>query len=622
VTALTAERTDDVAAGVSAREHVIHPDTSRSWLRRALPLIRRRGWQFAGALGAALGSLLLTFEFPRVLNAAVNEALVAKSTPLLPYVREALVLALASGILAFLARQQLMRLAYDLEADLRELVFDHISAMSSDFYDRYRSGELISRASSDVRAIQLYLAFGPFVVVQCAGALVAFGFMVTIDWVLALVSLGVLPLVAWSAVRLQRTLLPASWIIQSRLAEVATVVDESVSGVRVVKSFGAERRQLAALARTAARLAWAMVRDADLRSRWAPVAQNAAQLGMVLVLVIGSQRVLSGDLQVGAILAFATYAFLVQAPFQMVGALVMLGQRASASAQRVFELLDEAPRVADSPQASQLVITDGEVVFQGVRFGYSPERPVLAGVDLRLRRGEVVALVGRAGSGKTTLTRLLTRDYDVDAGRITIDGQDIRSVTLSSLRRSVAQALEEPFLFSGTIRDNIRYGRPRASDREVEEAARLASAHDFIAALPEGYDTIVGERGYTLSGGQRQRVALAREALMGAPVLILDDATSALDVEVESAVHAALTADPRGRTTLVVAHRLSTIAAADRVVVLDEGRVIAEGSHHELLRTSPVYADVLAHAHPHEAPRDEAEARTELSEPVGEVLPL
>jgi ATP-binding cassette subfamily B protein len=578
----------------------ISPDRSRTWLRRALPLVLSHKGTFAMALSSALASLVLSLRLPTVLSAAIDDSLVTRRTALDHYVWQAGLLAVGTAVLGLVARQLLMRVAYDLDFDLRNLLFEHLSRMPAAFFDRHQSGQLISRANSDIRAIQLYLAFGPFVVVQCAGAAVAFGFMLSIDVPLAFASMVTLPLVAAAAVRMQRTLLPASWLIQSRLAEVATVVDESISGVRVVKSYAAEGRELRTLTRAATRLQWANVKDADLRARFAPVVQNVSQLGMVVLLLLGGYRVVHGHLQVGAILAFSSYVFLLQAPFQMLGNLVMLGQRAAASAGRVYELLDEQPTVTDRPGAPVLGVSRGRVTFEGVQFGYDPSRPVLDGLDLVLRRGEVVALVGRTGSGKSTVGRLLTRTYDVDAGAIRIDGTDIRDVTQRSLRSAVGVVMEEPFLFSASIRDNIAYGRPDATLAEVEHAARVAAAHEFVLELPEGYETLVGERGYSLSGGQRQRIALARAVLVDSPVLVLDDATSSLDVQVEATVHAALAETLPGRTVLVVAHRLSTISTADRVVVLEGGRIVAEGTHQQLLASSPVYNDVLAQVHPHE----------------------
>jgi ATP-binding cassette subfamily B protein len=457
--------------------------------------------------------------------------------------------------------------------------------------------------------------------VQCASALIAFGFMLTIDVTLAIVTMATLPVVAWASNRMQTSLQPATWLIQSRLADVATLVDESISGARVVKSFAAEDRQVAALHQSAGRLRWAYERLADLRASLAPVVQNVSQLGMVTLLLVGGYKVMNGDMEVGAILAFASYVALLQGPFQMLGHLIMFGQTAAASARRVFALLDEQPTVVDRENATDLVVQEGEVRFEDVHFGYLPGVPVLDGFNLTLRRGETVALVGRTGSGKSTVARLLTRAYDVEGGRITVDGTDVRDVTQTSLRAAVAVAMEEPFLFSTTIRDNIAYGAPDATHEQVEQAARTAGAHDFITTLPQGYDTLVGERGYTLSGGQRQRVALARTLLIGAPILVLDDATSSLDVEVEATVHHALERTLPDRTVLVVAHRLSTIGMADRVVVLDEGRVIAEGTHAELLTTSSAYTEVLAHvaAHQETAEDDAPTVPTSSFEP--ELLP-
>jgi ATP-binding cassette subfamily B protein len=486
--------------------------------------------------------------------------------------------------------------AYGIESDLRNTLYAHLSRMSFAFYDRHQSGQLISRANSDIRAVQMYLTFGPFILVQCLGAFIAFGFMLGIDVPLAFVSMATIPLVSWSAIRMRRGLQPASWLIQSRLADVATIVDENINGVRVVKAFAAEEREVRALRKAADKLAWAYVKDADLRARFTPVVQNLSQLGLVFVLLLGGYEVIHGHLGVGAILAFSSYIVMLQAPFQMLGMLVMMGQRASVSAQRVYELLDEQPTVADRPGAAELTVAGGHVRFRDVSFGYTEGPLVLDGFDLELHRGETVALVGRTGAGKSTVGRLLSRFYDLDGGSITIDGQDVRDVTLTSLRAAVGVVMEEPFLFSASLRDNIAYGVPGATDAQVRAAAAAAGADTFIQQLPGGYATVVGERGYTLSGGQRQRVALARTLLVEAPIVVLDDATSSVDVEVEAAIHDALREHSADRTVLLIAHRLSTISLADRVVVLDEGRIVAGGTHAELLATSPLYNEVLAQA--------------------------
>jgi ATP-binding cassette subfamily B protein len=336
------------------------------------------------------------------------------------------------------------------------------------------------------------------------------------------------------------------------------------------------------------------VATVDTRARYTPIMENLPRIGLVVVLLYGGWLVIDGQLQLGVLVAFNAYILMMQAPFRLLGFFLMLQQRAAASAQRIYEVLDEPAEIVDRPGAVDLIDPRGRVEFRHVRFGYADGPDVLSDVDLTIEPGERVAIVGRIGSGKSTVARLLPRFYDVRDGAVVVDGRDVRDLTLASLRASVGLVLDEPFLFSTSVRDNIAYGRPDASDEEVEAAARAAQAHGFIAALPDGYETVVGERGYTLSGGQRQRIAIARTLLVNPTFLVLDDATSAIDVRVEQEIHAALEALLEARTTIVIAHRLSTIALADRVVLLEGGRVAAGGTHAHLLATDPRYAAVLA----------------------------
>ena len=596
-----------------APEAWIDPDPTKSWLRRALPVVAAHRGMFITALSMSFLGLVLQVEIPQLLGSgALDKAVVpfveqslrpvSQRLPashfdhiLIRYVVLVLGLALLAGVCGYIARVFLLTTAYQIEFDLRNIIYTHLSRMSFEFYDRVQSGQLISRANSDIRSVQMYLTFGPSILVQCLVAVVAFAYMLYINVPLALVSMAAMPFIYVSGVRMRKVLFPVSWLIQSRLAEVATIVDENINGVRVVKSFAAEDRQLDLLARAAERVRWAYVKDADVRAQFTPVVQNLSQLGLALVLLFGGYLVVHGHIQVGTILTFSFWIVMLQMPFQMLGMLIMLGQRASASAQRIYEILDQSPAVQDRPDAVDLTGSRGEVEFRHVTFSYTADGPaILDDFNLHLRPGETVAVVGRTGSGKSTLARVLDRFYDVTDGQVSVDGHDVRDLTLRSLRANVGIVLDEPFLFSVSIRDNIAFGRPDADFADIEAAARAAGADGFIRELGDGYDTVVGERGYTLSGGQRQRIAIARTLLVNPPILVLDDATSAVDVQVEQAIHRSLEELMVGRTTIIVAHRLSTIGLADRVVLMDGGRVVADGTHSDLLENVPLYAEVLA----------------------------
>jgi len=584
----------------------IDPDVTKSWLRRALPLVRAHQRLLLTSLTLSLVGLLVQVQIPDVLRRGIDDAIVARTADLNTYVWLLAGLAVVQGLLNFAARKFLLRTAYEIEYDLRTTIYAHLVRLPYGFYDRVQSGELMSRASSDIRAVQMYLAFGPSILVQCAIAVIAFVLMLSISPLLAVVAMATMPIIAALGVWMRKAIFPVSWLIQARLARVTTIVDENTQGVRVVKAFAAEPRQLNALAAAADKVRWAYRRDALIRSRWAPTLESLPRLGLALVLLIGGWMVIDGQTTVGTIVAFNSYVLMLQPPFRMLGMMIMLGQRAAASAQRIYEILDTESEIAE-PEHPVEARLRGDVEFDGVRFAYADGTLALENLDLRIASGETVALVGRTGSGKSTLGRLLARYYDTTAGAVRIDGRDVRLYSLADLRTQVGIVPEEPFLFSASIRDNIAFGRPDAGDDDVVAAATAAGADEFVRELPEGYDTVVGERGYTLSGGQRQRVAIARALLMNPPVLVLDDATSAVDVTVEQHIHAALRELMVGRTTLIVAHRLSTIGLADRVLLLEGGRIVADGTHRELLASEPRYARVLAEFEPGDIPAQRAD---------------
>jgi ATP-binding cassette subfamily B protein len=590
-------------ARYDAPQATIDPDKSKTWLRRAMPILKSHRKIFIVSLVLSFVGLVLQVQVPKLLSDAINNSIYPalyhrRGVPLHFYVWWVVGLAVAGVVAGYISRLYLFQTAYRIEFDLRNIIYEHLTKMSFPFYDRVQSGQLISRANSDIRSVQMYMTFAPMILVQCSIALVAFGFMLWINVPLAFVAMITMPFVYLTGVKMRKSMFPVSWIIQARLAEVATVVDENINGVRVVKSFAAEQQQLRSLAKAAEKVRWGYVKDADLRARWTPTIQNLPQVGLALVLLVGGYMVIHGHLQIGSIVAFYSYLLMMQAPFMMLGMIIMMGQRAAASAGRIYEILDEQPTIVDRPGAVDLVHCEGDVKFAAVDFAYGGDDAplVLSDFDLHLRPGETVALVGRTGVGKSTVARLLTRFYDVTAGAVEVDGHDVRDLTLASLRSHIGIVLDEPFLFSISIRDNIAYGRPTAAMDEIEAAARAAGADEFINDLAEGYETVVGERGYTLSGGQRQRIAIARTLLVNPPILVLDDATSAIDVQVEQQIHGALRVLMEGRTTLIIAHRLSTISLADRVVLMDGGAIVADGTHAELLAGTPLYAEILAQA--------------------------
>ncbi|HTT59102.1 MAG TPA: ABC transporter ATP-binding protein [Acidimicrobiales bacterium] len=572
----------------------ISRDQNLSWWRRVLPVIKSHRATFITAIVLSFVSLVFQVLVPNMLSDDIDHTFVKHISSLHTDVISVVIVGVLAGVAGIISRQFLYNTAYNVEADLRSLIYQHLTWLSFSFYDRVQSGQLISRANSDIRSVQMYSIFAPLIIVQCCIGLVAFCFMLSINWVLALIAMIVMPILYVVGIKMRRVMFPISWVTQARLAEVATVVDENVNGVRVVKSFAQEEAEIDRLADAAEGVAWAYIKDANLRAIWSPWVQNLPQLGLALVLLVGGWMVLHGDLIYPQILAFSLYLLMMQAPFMMLGQLVMMGQRAKASAARIFEILDENPEITERPGAYDLIDVKGQIDFNHVDFSYDNGAEILNDFDLHIAAGDTVALVGRTGSGKSTVARLLDRFYDVCGGAIAIDGHDIRDVTLFSLRENVGVVLDEPFLFSISIRDNIAYGWPDAPLEAIEAAARAANAHEFIEHLPEGYDTVVGERGYTLSGGQRQRIAIARTLLLNPPILILDDATSAIDVHVEAGIYAALRDLMSSRTTIIIAHRISTIALARRVIVLDEGRVLASGTHEELLRTEPLYSEILA----------------------------
>jgi ATP-binding cassette, subfamily B, bacterial len=513
------------------------------------------------------------------------------------------IVAVFSATFTGLRRYVAFREARWIEADLRDRLFAHLQRLHFAFHDQSQTGQLMSRANTDLQQVQAFVVMIPITISNAVTVLAVTVILAFIDPFLTLLALGSLPFMNVLATRFSRRLYPSVMGIQRESAELAAVVEESVAGVRVIKGLGAERVQAARLKGEAEDVYDQSMAAARTRASFLPGLELLPNIGLIAVLAYGGHQVLNGDLSLGSLIAFNVYIAMLVWPLRMLGMIVAQAQRAVVSAERVDEVLATAPLVADAPRPVALPTGGGAVAFDGVRFSYGGRTPVLDDFDLRVPPGESVALVGATGSGKTTVARLIPRFYDVDAGRITLDGVDVRDLRLRDLRRAIGIVFEDTFLFSDTIAANIAFADPDAPHAAIERAARLAGAHEFICELGDGYATRIGERGYSLSGGQRQRIAIARAILADPRVLILDDATSAVDPTKEHEIRDALTEVMRGRTTIVIAHRPATIALADRVVLIDSRRVAAEGTHESLLAADDRYRQVLAAAAARESRR-------------------
>ncbi len=535
---------------------------------------------------------------PIMLTPAINQGIIAGNTgDLIKWSLAIFAAGVVQGASTGVRRYLAFGVSYRVEADLRHRLFAHLQRLHFAFQDQAQTGQLMSRAATDLQQVQNFLVMIPITVASVLIVAGVTALLFSINPVLAALALGSLPFLNLAARRFSDRVNVPSMQLQRELAELSTVVEETVTGIRAVKGFGAERAQARHLEERSNAVYREGVRVGDVRAAFVPLLTFLPAIGVVAVLWYGGYQILDGHMSIGELSSFILFVYMLVTPLQMIGGLIAQGQRAVASAQRVDEILSTEPVIVDPHHPVALPPGRGEVRFEGVTFGYSPgSDPVIQDLDLEIRAGEAVALVGPTGSGKTTVARLIPRFYDVSAGRVILDGVDVRDLRLRELRRSIGIVFEDTFLFTDTVRANIAFAEPDAPFERVQWAARMAGADEFISELADGYGTLIGERGYSLSGGQRQRVALAR-AILGDPrVLVLDDATSSVDPTKEHEITEAMREVMQNRTTIVIAHRPATVALADRVLLLDRGHIVAEGTHHELLETSRRYRDVLAQA--------------------------
>ena len=564
--------------------------------RRLLGFLRPYRRQLWGSLVFAWAAMGMTVLIPWLVGRAVDAIRDGQREDLLPLAATIVAAAILRLGLTVVRRLVAGKVSLAVEFDLRERFYRHLQALELGFFDSQQTGQLMSRATVDLQSIRFFLGYGLIFITQNLLTLtLATAVMLAMKPGLAVLALAPAPIVVLTAARYSRLSRPAVQEVQQRIAELTAEAEENVSGIRIVKAFAREEHQLRRFRRAVTRVFDQSIYSTRLQAFFSPLIGLLPQLGIALVLLVGGRQVINGSLSLGEFTAFYIYLMLLASPMRMLGVALGMAQRAVASGNRLFEILDREPRIGSAPDAPPLPPGEGRIEMHGVTLRYDGAAPALTGIDLEVESGRTVALVGPSGSGKTSLVALIARLYDPSEGEVLVDGADVRSVDVVSLRSEIAFVSDESFLFSATIAENIAYARPGASLEQVEVAARRAQAHGFIAEFPDGYETLVGERGYTLSGGQRQRVAIARALLADPRILILDDATSSVDARTEAAIKEGLREVMEGRTTLIIAHRLSTVSLADEVVVMDAGRIVDRGTHAELLEQCTFYSEIAEH---------------------------
>ena len=591
---MTARGRPGMAAGpVTTAGSGARPGAQNAWLRRLAGYCARHRRLAVMALAGSLVATLVQAGIPLIMAWIVDSAILDHHEPIWLGATVLIVAGLLSFGGVYTRRYRGGQLSLDVQHDLRTELFESLERLDGARQDQLHTGQIVSRAISDLNMVQSLLAQVPMLLGNALLFLLSIAIMAYLSPLLTVVALAIAPALWLIAIASRRRLFPASWDAQQKEAEVAGVVDGAVTGVRVVKGFGQEEQEIDRLEGVATRLYSARVRVVRLTARYNPALAAVPMFGQVGVLALGGWLALHGSIKIGVFLAFSLYIGQLVSPVRALTTLITIGQEARASVIRVYEVIDAKPVVTEKPGAVDLPAGTPDVELVDVAFGYLPSAPVLRGLSLHVRPGETLAVVGTSGSGKSTISLLLPRFYDVRGGVIRVGGQDVRDLTLESLRASIGLVMEDSFLFSDTIRANISYGRPDATQEQIVAAARAAEADEFITSLPDGYDTVIGEQGLTLSGGQRQRVSLARALITNPAILILDDATSAIDAGTEAQIHATLHKVMAGRTTLLIAHRRSTLQLADRIAVLAEGRLIDVGTHEELTARCPLYRLLL-----------------------------
>jgi len=554
--------------------------------------------QLWGSLFFAWAAMGMTVLIPWLVGRAVNAIESGNKSDLLPLALAIFAAAVLRLGLIVVRRVVAGKVSLGVEFDLRQTFYAHLQRLELGFFDGQQTGQLMSRATVDLQSIRFFLGYGLIFITQNLLTItLASAVMFAIKPWLALVALIPAPFVVYAASRYNRVNRPAVQEVQQRIAELTAEAEENVSGIRIVKAFAREEHQLQRFSRAVSRVFDQSIYSTKLQAFFSPLIGLLPQLGIALVLLLGGREVINGNLSLGDFTAFYTYLAMLAGPMRSLGMTMGMAQRAIASGNRLFEILDREPRIQSSPGAQALPPGGGRVELRGVTLHYEGAAavPALRGVDLEVAAGKTVALVGPSGSGKTSLVALIARLYDPNEGSVRVDGADVREVDVPSLRSEVAFVADDSFLFTASVAENIAYARPEASQEEIEAAARRAQADGFIRELPDGYETRVGERGLTLSGGQRQRVAIARALLADPRILILDDATSSVDATTEAAIKAGLREAMEGRTTFIIAHRLSTVSLADEIVVLDGGQIVDRGTHEELMAGCGFYREIAEH---------------------------